>query len=69
MNRCCKYCFPPKRHLGCHSTCPEYLEEKKDLDRRNKLRQKKLKEENDVLEFLLDYKKKTINKRIKNYYR
>lgn len=69
MSRCCKCCVPPKRHIGCHSNCPEYLEEKKNLDRLNKLRQKKLKEENDVLEFLLDSKKKTINKRIKNYYR
>lgn len=25
---CCKNCVAPKRHLGCHSTCPEYLSEK-----------------------------------------
>lgn len=25
---CCKDCVAPKRHLGCHSTCKEYKEEK-----------------------------------------
>lgn len=23
---CCRYCKPPKRHGGCHDTCPEYKE-------------------------------------------
>ena len=26
---CCRGCEAPKRHLGCHSTCPEYLAEAK----------------------------------------
>lgn len=30
MIRCCKDC--PKRTSHCHSTCPEYLEEKKHHD-------------------------------------
>ena len=25
MITCCKDCVPPKRHGGCHSTCPEYI--------------------------------------------
>ena len=25
---CCRNCKPPKRHVGCHSKCEEYLEEK-----------------------------------------
>lgn len=33
MIKCCIFCIAPKRHLGCHSTCPEYLEEKKKLDK------------------------------------
>lgn len=26
--RCCHGCIAPKRHPGCHGTCPEYLQEK-----------------------------------------
>ena len=29
---CCKDCVPPKRHPGCHGTCPEYLGEKEAYD-------------------------------------
>lgn len=25
---CCKGCVAPKRHVGCHSTCKEYLDDK-----------------------------------------
>ena len=28
MIKCCQFCVAPKRHLGCHSDCPEYIEEK-----------------------------------------
>lgn len=28
MIKCCKDCVAPKRHLGCHSVCPEYIHEK-----------------------------------------
>lgn len=21
----CRYCVAPKRHIGCHATCPEWL--------------------------------------------
>lgn len=31
--RCCKGCVPPKRHIGCHSTCPEYSEEREEFDK------------------------------------
>ena len=40
--KCCKNCKPPKRHLACHDTCEEYLEEKaryeyeKDVIRKRK---------------------------------
>lgn len=30
--RCCIDCVPPKRHVGCHSTCEEYLKEKAEWD-------------------------------------
>lgn len=25
--KCCKGCEPPKRHVGCHGKCPEYIQE------------------------------------------
>ena len=29
---CCKDCVPPKRHVGCHSTCEQYRKEKIQLE-------------------------------------
>lgn len=26
--KCCRNCVPPKRYVGCHSTCKQYAEEK-----------------------------------------
>ncbi len=26
--KCCFGCVAPKRHPGCHASCPEYIEEK-----------------------------------------
>ena len=31
---CCKDCVTPKRHPGCHGSCPEYIECKAQYDRR-----------------------------------
>ena len=28
----CYSCKPPKRRPGCHATCPEYLEDKKNYE-------------------------------------
>lgn len=30
---CCKDCVPPKRHPGCHGSCPEYIAERAELDK------------------------------------
>lgn len=35
---CCKDCVEPKRHLGCHSTCKEYLESKAKLEKKKEAR-------------------------------
>ena len=34
--KCCKGCEEPIRHVGCHSTCEKYLEERRQLDEQNK---------------------------------
>ncbi len=31
---CCHGCVAPKRHPGCHSTCPEYLKQRAEYDER-----------------------------------
>ena len=42
---CCRYCPDTKRHAGCHSECPEYIEQRKLLDEHNlMLRQKQFEE-------------------------
>ena len=30
---CCKDCTPPKRYVGCHSQCKEYLKEKEEYEK------------------------------------
>lgn len=40
MVTCCKNCVPPKRHIGCHSTCEIYISNKEAHNKRKK-------EEND----------------------
>ena len=37
---CCKNCVPPKRHLGCHSKCKEYAEEKEEWDKKKEWERK-----------------------------
>lgn len=32
---CCTHCVPPKRHVGCHTYCKDYLRDRKLLDERN----------------------------------
>jgi hypothetical protein len=32
---CCYHCVAPKRHPGCHSSCPDYIKQKILNDERN----------------------------------
>lgn len=34
MITCCKDCVAPERHVGCHTDCPKYIEEKRKHDER-----------------------------------
>ena len=34
MDNPCRYCVAPKRHVGCHGTCPDYPPWKEENDRR-----------------------------------
>lgn len=40
---CCKDCIAPKRHIGCHEVCLEYLSEKKKHDEMKEKRHRWLK--------------------------
>lgn len=33
---CCHHCVAPKRSVGCHDRCPEYLEQKAALEKHKK---------------------------------
>lgn len=37
--RCCYGCVAPKRHVGCHATCPNYIKEKEINDENLKTEQ------------------------------
>lgn len=41
---CCKDCVPPKRHIGCHSTCEEFLAEKAEYEAEKAIENKARKE-------------------------
>lgn len=32
----CRVCVPPKRHSGCHDTCPDYIKRKAEWDENKK---------------------------------
>ena len=34
--KCCHGCVPPKRHIGCHATCKNYIDEKAQFEKDKK---------------------------------
>ena len=34
---CCKECVPPKRCIGCHGYCDEYIEQKAKLEKEKQI--------------------------------
>ena len=36
MKNPCNGCIPPKRHLGCHGHCPDYIEWATELEKKRK---------------------------------
>ena len=37
---CCKECVAPIRHIGCHATCEEYIEQSKRNEKVREARHK-----------------------------
>ena len=46
--KCCKFCVPPKRHLACHDTCEEYLEEKSKYEEEKAVKREYMNLETDI---------------------
>lgn len=38
---CCHHCIAPKRHPGCHGTCPEYKEARAEHDAKKEAHDRK----------------------------
>jgi hypothetical protein len=41
----CRYCVPPKRHLGCHANCPDYNDWRATLEKAKEARKRELEAE------------------------
>ena len=62
--RCCNGCVPPKRHLACWETCPDYAREK-EKHRAEKERIKKAKQEEQVIDSYIASHAERTRKRLK----
>ena len=40
--KCCHGCVAPKRHLGCHDHCEEYIKERDELHRKKEIDKEKI---------------------------
>ena len=45
---CCRYCVAPKRHPGCHDSCPDYTAQKAEHERLKAADAQRCKVENDI---------------------
>lgn len=55
---CCRECVPPKRHIGCHGTCPEYIK----ANAKNEEKKLLLAKQRNEQEIYLSYHRQVINK-------
>ena len=45
---CCHYCVAPKRHPGCHDSCPDYAAQKAEHEKLKAADAKRRKVEDDI---------------------
>ena len=62
---CCRHCVPPKRNPGCHSTCPEYLGERAEYDRKKAIEDEKMRIKNGCRSQREESVRKAMKKRAK----
>ena len=62
MEAPCKGCVEPKRHMGCHGTCQEYVEWRKERD--DLLKQKAINVQ--INDAYMDVRHANLNKAIKH---
>ena len=63
--KCCKDCKPPRRKVGCHATCKDYIDEKAEIDNnKEELKKQKCinKDANDFIVGNIVHRKKEFNK-------
>ena len=53
MINCCNGCVPPKRHIGCHATCEDYISEKKKHEKKLKEIRRRKKEDAAYLDSII----------------
>ena len=51
MDYPCRYCVPPKRHMGCHAKCPDYAKAYED----NRAEREAIQEEKRIKRIADDY--------------
>ena len=56
--QCCYGCVPPKRHIGCHGTCAEYIQASTENEEKKSLLAKHRNEQ----EIYLSYHTQVVNK-------
>lgn len=54
--QCCHYCKPPKRHLACHDTCPEYAADRAKLEAEKAAKRREMDVRNFNYEINMDAK-------------
>ena len=60
---CCKECKPPKRAVGCHGHCKEYLDSKEEHEKRLDQDRRIRKGQADAYAVLQDSREKSMKKR------
>lgn len=38
----CRFCGPPRRHVGCHATCEDYIKAKQEYEEQREVQRKEI---------------------------
>jgi hypothetical protein len=59
---CCKDCKPPKRSVGCHGRCKEYMDSKESHAQRTEQYKRERKKESDACAVMLDSMERAVKR-------
>jgi hypothetical protein len=60
---CCKDCKPPKRSVGCHGRCKEYMDSKESHAQRTEQYKRESKADSDVCAVWQDARERTTKRK------